>query len=66
MKSWSREGTNWYWANWTKFGPEIMKLLLTLSDQVYKKKTKKIFLWLNSLKITKQAEEKMFSEKVTK
>ena len=31
----------------------LMKMLLTLDDQVYRKKTGKILLWLTSLKITK-------------
>ena len=36
-----------------KVDPEMMKMLLTLDDQVYKKKSRKILLWLTSLKITK-------------
>ena len=36
-----------------KDDPEMMKILLTLNDQVYKKKTRKILLWLTSLRITK-------------
>ena len=35
-----------------KADPEMMKMLLTLDDQVHKKK-KMILLWLTSLKITK-------------
>ena len=46
-----------------KAGPEMMKMLLTLNDQVYKKNTRKILLWLTSLKITKQAEEKILPKK---
>ena len=48
-----------------KANPEMMQMLLTLNDQVYKKKTEKILLWLTSLIITKQAEEKIFFDKVT-
>ena len=33
--------------------PEMMKMLITLDDQVYKIKTRMILLWLTSLKITK-------------
>ena len=36
-----------------KADPEMIKMLLTLNDQVYKKETGKILLWLTSLKITK-------------
>ena len=32
--------------------PEIIKMLLNLNDRMYKKKTRKIFLWLTSLRIT--------------
>ena len=38
---------------------EMMKMPLTLEDQVNKKKTRKILLWLTSLKITKQADEEI-------
>ena len=41
----------------------MMKMLLTLNDQVYKKKTEKILFRLTSLKITKQADEKIFPKK---
>ena len=34
-----------------------MKMLLTLNDQMYKRK---ILVWLTSLKITKQAGEEIF------
>ena len=43
--------------------PEMMKMLFTFDDQVYKKKTEKILLWLTSLKITKQADDKIFPKK---
>ena len=33
-------------------GPKIMKMLLTLDDQLHKKKMRKILLWITSLKIT--------------
>ena len=33
--------------------PLIMKMLLTLNNRMFKKKTRKILLWLTSLKITK-------------
>ena len=36
-----------------KVDPKMMKIQLTLDDQVYKKKTRKILLWLTSLRITK-------------
>ena len=32
-----------------KANPEIMKILLTLNDQMYKKMTRKVLLWLTSL-----------------
>ena len=32
-----------------KSGSEMMKMLLTLDNQVYKKKTRKILIWLTSL-----------------
>ena len=38
-----------------KAGPEMIKMLLTIDDRLYKKKTRKILLWLTSLKITKAA-----------
>ena len=46
-----------------KADPDMIKMLLTLNNQVYKKKTEKILLWLNSLKITKQADDKIFPKK---
>ena len=36
-----------------KADPEMMKMLLTLNDQMYKKKTRKILLCPTSLNITK-------------
>ena len=33
-----------------KYRPEMMKMLFTLDDVVYKKKTRKILLWLTSLR----------------
>ena len=33
--------------------PEMMKILMTLYDHVYKIKTSMILLWITSLKITK-------------
>ena len=36
-----------------KADPEMMKMLLTLNDQMYKKKTKESLPWQTSLKITK-------------
>ena len=36
-----------------KAGPEIIKMLSTLDDQVYNKKTMNILIWLTSFKITK-------------
>ena len=38
----------------------MIKIILNLDDQVYKKKTGKILLWLTSLRIKKQADEKIF------
>ena len=35
-----------------KADPEMMKMLLIFNDQVFKKKTRKILLWLILLKIT--------------
>ena len=36
-----------------------MKMLLTLNDQMYKRK-RKILVWLTSLKLQKQADEEIF------
>ena len=36
-----------------KAGPEMMKILLTLNYRLYKKKTRKILLWLTSLRANK-------------
>ena len=36
-----------------KFDPEMMKMQLTLYDQMYKEKSRKTLLWLTSLTITK-------------
>ena len=33
--------------------PQMIKMLLTLDDQMYNKKIKKILLWLTSFRITK-------------
>ena len=46
-----------------KTDPEMTKMLLTLDDQVYKNKTRKILLWLTTLKITKQADKEIYSKK---
>ena len=46
-----------------KAGPEMMKLLLTLNNQMYKKKTRKILLWLTSLRLTKANRLGKFSKK---
>ena len=40
----------------------MMKKLLTLIDQVDKKKTEKILHWQISLKVTKQADDKIFQK----
>ena len=37
----------------------MMKMLLTLNDQIYKRK-RKILVWLTSLKLQKQADEEIF------
>ena len=42
---------------------EIMKILLTLNDRVYKKKIRKILLILTSLKITNANWWEIFSKK---
>ena len=36
-----------------KVDPEMMKILLILDDRMFKKKERKILLWLTSFKITK-------------
>ena len=36
-----------------KANPEMVKMLLTLNDQMYKKKTRKILFWLTSLRAFK-------------
>ena len=42
---------------------EIMKILLTLDYRMYKKKTRKILLWLTSFKSKKKTVEENFSKK---
>ena len=51
-----------------KVDPEMTKMLLTLDDRVYKKKTTKILLWLTSLRVLqkKQTDDGIFSKKVTR
>ena len=46
--------------------PEMMKMLLTLNHQMYKKKSRKILLWLTSLRITKANWWEKLSKKVTR
>ena len=44
--------------------PEMMKMLLTLDDRMYKKKTRKILLWLTSLRVCKsKLMRKVFQKK---
>ena len=46
-----------------KADPEMMKMLLTLDDQVHKKNTRKIKIWLTSLGLQKQTDENFFPKK---
>ena len=48
-----------------KADPEMMKMLSTLDDQMDKKKTRKILLWLTSLKIAKASWWGKFFKNVT-
>ena len=43
--------------------PEMMKMLLTLDDQMQKKKTRKILLWQTSLRACKSKSMKKFFSK---
>ena len=42
----------------------MMKMLLTLNDQMYKKKTKKILLWLTSVRTCKSKLMSKFFQKI--
>ena len=46
-----------------KADPEMMKMLLTINDQVFKKKTEKILLWLTSLKKQNKLKRIFFPKK---
>ena len=47
-----------------KAGTEMMKMLLTLNDQMYMKKTRKILLWLTSLRACKSKLMRIFFQKL--
>ena len=44
--------------------PEMIKILLTLDDLVYKMKMRKILLWFTYWKLQKQADEENFPKKL--
>ena len=48
-----------------KANHEIVKMLLTLDDQMYKKKTRKILFWLTSLRACKSKLMRKIFQKVT-
>ena len=49
-----------------KIGSEMIKKLLTLGNRVYKKKTRKILLWLTSLRHYKNKLMSKIFQKITK